>query len=264
MSRHRRRLVAVLACRADGTRLYGKPLQNLLDGTTILGQIVAALRTFDCIDEIVLAASSGSANVVFRDVAQDLGCKHMEGHPTDVLARVIDGAHVGSATDVFRVTTECPFFDYSQIERAWMTHLRDDNDVTVLDFVPLGTGFEIFRVEALERSHSRGGDEDRSELLSRYAKTHPGEFRLEILEPAPDCRRTDLRITVDYPEDLVVCRALAEHVRDLLPVPPLATLIQFLDANPQLVELVRPYAMDAPLWADGPQWEARASGRMPA
>ena len=41
-----RRLAAVLACRANGTRLYGKPLQNLAAGVTILDQIVAAIRTF--------------------------------------------------------------------------------------------------------------------------------------------------------------------------------------------------------------------------
>jgi spore coat polysaccharide biosynthesis protein SpsF len=55
-----RRLVAALACRANGSRLYGKPLQNLSGMTTILDQIVSALRTFDIIDEIVLGISQGT------------------------------------------------------------------------------------------------------------------------------------------------------------------------------------------------------------
>ena len=36
--------MAALACRANGSRLYGKPLQNLAGNTTILDQIVAAVR----------------------------------------------------------------------------------------------------------------------------------------------------------------------------------------------------------------------------
>ena len=35
-----RRLVAALACRVQGQRLYGKPLQNLAAGKTILDQIL--------------------------------------------------------------------------------------------------------------------------------------------------------------------------------------------------------------------------------
>ena len=44
-----RRLVAVLACRNDGLRLYGKPLQTLCaeSGTTILEYLVKASSKSD-------------------------------------------------------------------------------------------------------------------------------------------------------------------------------------------------------------------------
>ena len=68
------RLVAAIACRNAGSRLYGKPLQNLdvETGYTILENIVSCLRTIPCVDETVLAISEGTENKVFQEVASRL------------------------------------------------------------------------------------------------------------------------------------------------------------------------------------------------
>ena len=51
--------MAALACRNNGSRLYGKPLQNLHteQPVTILEQIVASLKSIREIDDIVLGIS---------------------------------------------------------------------------------------------------------------------------------------------------------------------------------------------------------------
>ena len=55
-----RKFIAALAVRNAGTRLFGKPLQNLSvkSKTTILKHIVDCLNSIDCIDEVVLGISS--------------------------------------------------------------------------------------------------------------------------------------------------------------------------------------------------------------
>jgi len=248
-----RRVVAALACRANGSRLYGKPLQHLSGQVTILDQIVAAIRTFPIIDEIVLGISEGAANLTFIDVAHALGCRYVLGDPKDVLSRLVACGRLGAATDVFRVTTECPFFDYAMLDEAWRRHVAEGNDVTVLDHVPEGAGFEIYTLAALERSHREGLDGDRSEFCSNYARFNQALFRVRILAPAAGCRRLDLRLTVDYPEDLVLCRAVYEAFKDKAPRIPLADIVDFLDGRPDLTGLVAPYVDERPVWDGQPQ-----------
>lgn len=248
-----RRLGAVLACRANGTRLYGKPLQNLAPGVTILDQIVGAIRTFNQFDSIVLAISEGTDNLVFAEHAERLGCHHVFGDREDVLARLIQGARAVDATDVFRVTTESPFFDYSMLDRAWESHVAEGNDITVLDNLPAGALFEIYTLESLERSHEKGSPADRSELCSNYARFHQDEFKLEILEPEPSLRRPELRLTVDYPEDLIVCRAVYEVLADDAPRIPLDRIIGFLDENPALRSLTDQFSTVGHTWLGQPQ-----------
>ncbi len=243
-----RRLVAALACRANGTRLYGKPLQNLEPGVTILEQIVAAIRRFPIIDEIVLGISEEPENRHIIEIAKDLGVGYILGDPQDVLSRLIKCGRVGGATDVFRVTTECPFFDYSMLETAWQRHVDAESDVTVLDHVPEGLGFEIYRLATLERSHAEGQDGDRSEFCSNFARFNQHLFKVDILKPAPQNQRLDLRLTVDYPEDLVLCRRVYAALRDQAPLVALDTIVSWLDAHPETKELVALYVDPVPVW----------------
>ena len=66
-----RKLVAALACRNRGARLYGKPLQNLdvQEGIRIIDNLVLCLKSIPVIDEIVLGISEGDDNLIFKTVA---------------------------------------------------------------------------------------------------------------------------------------------------------------------------------------------------
>jgi len=46
--------------------------------------------------------------------------------------------------------------------------------------------------------------------------------------------------TIDYPEDLVVCRKIYEKFKDYAPLIPLAKILQYWDKNPELKDLVDP------------------------
>jgi spore coat polysaccharide biosynthesis protein SpsF len=244
-----RRLVAALACRNNGSRLYGKPMQRLLGETTILDNIIGSLKCFPFIEEIVLGISEGPDNAVFADVAREHAVSHIFGDPKDVLSRLIQCGRQGRATDIFRVTTECPWFAHEILAAAWAGHVDREMDITVCDQYPEGINFEIYTLAALERSHERGSAKDRSEFCSNYARTHRDEFRVEVLPPPPHLRRLDLRVTVDNPEDLILCRAIAHAHRDEMPLAPTEKIVAFIDSRPDLQALVRPFVVPEALWS---------------
>ena len=56
--------------------------------------------------------------------------------------------------------------------------------------------------------------------------------------------RKDLRLTVDYPEDLIICRAIYEKFKGDAPMIPLIEAIEFLDNNESLKQLIAPFCED--------------------
>ena len=118
------------------------------------------------------------------------------------------------------------------------------------DGLPVGTRFEIYTLQSLELSHERGTDWHRSEGCSRYVREHRDQFRIEVMVPPDELARMDLRLTVDYPEDLVLCRRVYDSFQEQAPLIPLGDIIGFLDANPELKRLVEPYVVPERVWGD--------------
>jgi spore coat polysaccharide biosynthesis protein SpsF (cytidylyltransferase family) len=230
-------------------------MQPLAPGISILAQIVAAFRSESFISEIVLAIADEPENHWLASLATDMECEYVFGDTEDVLGRLILAGESMAATDLIRKTTESPYCDLDGLCEAWRRHVDEGNDITVVDYVPLGTAVEIYTMDALRRSHTEGLDEDRSELVSNFGRYNQSKFKIGIVEPAVECRRTDIRLTVDYPEDLVLCREVYARFAGQAPRIPLAEIIAFLDTRPDLISLVAPYVFDKPIWAGAPQRE---------
>ena len=239
----KRRLVAALACRNQGSRLYGKPLQNLdvSQGFCILDNILQSLKMTSCVDEIVLGISEGVENEIFKSYAVKYGLKFIVGHEIDVLSRLIQCGKAGEATDILRVTTESPFRYFELDEAIWADHLNADSDATFLENIIDGCGVEFLKLSALEKSHQRGEERHRSELCTLYIREHPDEFKIQRIRPPAELIRQDLRLTVDNPEDLVVCRKIYMHFKELSPRIPVRQIVEYLDANPDLIQLIAPF-----------------------
>jgi len=238
-----RRLVAVIACRNDGSRLYGKPLQNLDTERhiTILDNIIDGLKLLPPIESIVLAISEGASNQKFIEYATKRDLLHFVGDENDVLSRLVLGGRLAGATDVFRVTSESPFLHFEFVEDLWAKHLQEQHDATFLDDVIDGCGFEIIRLKALEDSHVNGEDKHRSELCTLYIREHPEVFNICRILGDESLNRQDLRLTVDNPEDLIVCREVYRHFKDQAPRIPVRDIIKFLDDHPFLKQLTAKY-----------------------
>lgn len=241
-----RKLVAAIACRNNGSRLYGKPLQNLdvVEQITILDNIIACIRSLNVVDEIVLGISFGNDNKAFEDYAKKNQLTYIVGDEQDVLSRLILSGEKTEATDIFRVTSESPFMYFDEVKSLWQHYVDVKLDALFMDEIIDGCGFEIISLAALKKSHKLGEDRHRSELCSLYIRENKNEFNIEKVLPPKSLIRKDLRLTVDNPEDLVVCRAVYRHFKSLAPRIPLVDAVFFLDNNPNLKTLISPFVED--------------------
>lgn len=238
----KKKLVAALACRNQGTRLYGKPVQNLdiESGIRIIDNVISCLQSISCIDEVVLGISEGIENEVFIKIANEHKIKYIIGDEQDVLDRLIKCGQLVNATDIFRVTSESPFLFFDPVEDMWKNHLANKLDATFHDGIVDGSGFEILSLNALKISHKNGEERHRSELCTLYIRENFTQFKIEKPIPLEELVRKDLRLTVDNPEDLVVCRKLYSEFKHYSPRIPVLELVKYLDENAFLKELVYP------------------------
>jgi spore coat polysaccharide biosynthesis protein SpsF len=239
----KRKLVAALACRNNGSRLFGKPLQNLDEskGVKIIDNLIDCIRSIDEIDEIVLGIAEGVENNIFKEIAIQKKINYIEGDEIDVLGRLIKCAEKVNATDVFRTTSENPFLYFQSVKKLWEEYLDNDIDAIFQDDIVDGCGFEIITLSALKESHRKGETKHRSEYCTLYIRENKDKFKIKKIKPDNKLIRKDLRLTVDNPEDLIVCRELYKKFKHQAPMFNLEDLINYMDQNPNLKTLISPY-----------------------
>ena len=238
-----RKLVACLACRNEGTRLYGKPLQNLdvKKKITIIKYIIDSLKKIKTIDEIVLAISKNKSDIIYKQIAKNNKIKYVIGDEENVLKRLILSCKLVKGTDIFRVTTESPFMIFEEVKKAWKIHVQDNNDLTAIDNVPDGAGFEIIKLSAYEKSEKLGKKRHKSELCSLFIRENKSKFKLNKLDVRSEYLRPDIRLTADYPEDLVLLRKIYNKFKSYYPRIPMRKIIKYINKNPTIIKDVNKY-----------------------
>ncbi len=193
------------------------------------------------------------------------GCDHLFGHPEDVLSRLIECGRKAGATDVFRVTTESPFFDYSMLDLAWERHV-DRTETTSR----CSTTCRPARVRDLHarvaRAVARGGLGCRPQrALLELRALPPGPLPdrdPRAWPPASPPRSAAHRRLPGGSRALP--RGLRSSSRELAPRIPLDRIVAFLDSRPDLVELVAPYNNPVPTWLNQPQRRSRSGEALDA
>jgi len=230
------RIAAVIACRVESGRLFGKPIQNL-SNFTILDFLIYQIKTSNKISEVVLAVSENQGNQIFIDYAKKNNLKFVIGDDRDVLQRLIKGAELVDANIVFRVTSENPFIYWEGIDTLIKKHIKENSEFSFIDNLPIGSGYEIINLESLKKSHKFGNKRHRSELCSLYIYEHQKDFKILRSQPSRELKKPHLRLTVDTPEDLLVARKIYENLgSDLKPIP-LKRIINFLEKYPNITEI---------------------------
>ena len=238
--------MAALACRNQGSRLFGKPIQNLdiEKGIRVIDNIIDCLKTIKSINSIVLAISEGQENNIFQQIAKQKRIEYIIGDEIDVLSRLILACKKVDGTDVFRVTSESPFLYYNAVEKLWIKHCNDENDATFYDEIIDGCGFEFIRLSALQKSHLEGEDKHRSELCTLYIRENLNDFKVQKIKAPDHLNRKDLRLTVDNPEDLFICRKIYNEFKNQAPQINLEDIISYLDQHPDLKDLTYPLTIE--------------------
>jgi spore coat polysaccharide biosynthesis protein SpsF len=147
---------------------------------------------------------------------------------------------------VVRVTADCPLIDAEQVDRV-VQALEDgafeyDYAANTLDRrFPRGLDAEAFFIDTLERVHRMATSKAAREHVTYFIHgEHPELFR--ILSVVDEEDHSDLRWTVDTPEDLLFVRKVYEGLGVAGGNAGYRDLLAFVRARPDLIAINRDIA----------------------
>ena len=215
------------------SRLPGKVLLDLA-GQPMLRRVVERTRRAKTIDRVVVATTTEPSDDPLVELCAQLGCACYRGSLYDVLDRYYQAARQFDASNIVRITADCPLIDPQVIDRTVKAffgqttqddvELSDPNQKSKIlnlqsfDFVanrlpppwgrtyPIGLDTEVCTFTALETAWREAREKHQREHVMPFLYDNLTRFRV-LLVNHPENFGT-LRWTVDTAEDLEALRQI--------------------------------------------------------
>ena len=225
--------VIIVQARMTSTRLPGKVLLDLA-GRPMLAQQLRRLKESKETDEIVLATTVNATDDPIVALARTEGVRWFRGDEKDVLSRYAGAAREAGADVVTRVTSDCPLIDAGETDRVIRALGDADYASNTLErSYPRGLDTETLRRDVLDRMDRTATSQESREHVTWYIhRERPELFVRRSVRDAAD--NSDLRWTVDTPEDLAVARAIYAALDLGRRVAPYAEILAHVRAHPEL------------------------------
>ena len=221
----------LVTARMKSTRLPNK-LTLSVAGKAVIDHLIERLRRASLPREIVLCTSTHPEDDVLVEVAKRNGIPAFRGHEDDVLVRLRDACQRFSI-DSFAVTWgDEPLCDPWYVDRVLEAIARRRLGFVDIKGLPTGTFCYGVSYPALQRV-CRSKQTEETEVWTHYFRSDP-EIPKATIEAEPAHRRQDLRLTLDYPEDLKLLREVFRNLGPNGEVFDLDDVIAFLDAHPEI------------------------------
>ena len=194
------------------SRFPGKSLAVVWKETTVLELVIRRMAKAARLDEVILATSDLPRDDPLDRLGRTAGVSVVRGHESDVLTRFVKVMDQFPSDAVVRVCGDNPLVDPDQIDSLVDFFWNNQpchyacNDRMGCD-LPDGAGAEIISEEGLKRLDQMVHG-DMREHVSMYATTHPEFFDVKRLEARGRLKRPEIRLDVDYMEDVDFVREL--------------------------------------------------------
>ena len=204
------KIIAIIQARMGSTRLENKVMKPI-NAKPMIELLLMRLAKSKLIQKIVVATSKDKKNLPLIKHVESLGVSCEEGSEDDVLDRYIQVAESNQAEVVVRITGDCPLVDSILVDKCIEKFIQLDVDycsnINPPTF-PDGFDVEVIKLSALKKSYES--------ITSKFDKEHVTTHILSSgsfskFNIANDKNFSDLRLTVDNPEDFEVIKNVFEH-----------------------------------------------------
>ena len=228
--------LAVIQARFSSSRLPGKVLKPL-HGEAMLLQQIKRLKKAKAIDRLVVATSSQASDNPIEALCLEQGIDYFRGDLDDVLGRFYHCALKYNASNLIRLTGDCPLLDPNVVDAAIKLHLASGADYTsncTERTYPDGQDVEVFTMAALHQAFGKAKKPSEREHVTPYIRENTDFSQAHLTQTAD---WSELRMSVDHPADFQFAETVYGHLYDANPDFSLADIVALLQAHPEIADI---------------------------
>jgi spore coat polysaccharide biosynthesis protein SpsF (cytidylyltransferase family) len=208
-------IIGTIEARMGSTRLPGKTLMDVFRGMTLLELIVNRFKMARLVDTVYVATTIKKTDDPIAIWCDKNNVNCHRGSEDDVLDRVAGIAVKTNADAIVQMGADSAYLDFELVDQMVGIYLSNDCDYACNDLeltYPLGVYAHVVNAARLIGLNRRTdlSEQDREDVV-RYIFEHPDEYRLKNIVAPAELAFPNLRLTIDYPEDMRLLREILDR-----------------------------------------------------
>jgi spore coat polysaccharide biosynthesis protein SpsF (cytidylyltransferase family) len=225
-----------IKARVKSTRLPKKALLKI-KGKSAIEHLIERAKLAVLPDIIVLCTSIHKDDVALVEIAKKNGIEYFQGSEDDVLQRYLDAAKKFNIGFFVNIDGDDILFAYEFIDKIIEVYRKTNADYITCVGLPIGAAPTGVKVKAVEEV-CKIKDETDTEVWGEYF-TGSGLFRVEYIEAEGELRCPEVRMTLDYKEDLEFFKEIFDRLYEPGKLFGLKEILNLLKNNPEIIEINR-------------------------
>ena len=230
--------LVILQARMSSKRFPGKVLQDLFGKPMIIRQI-SRIQSAKNIGKIVVATTRREDDDLLVSTLLENEIDIYRGATDDVISRYVKVIRKFQANTVVRLTADCPLVMPELLDSMIEDFSYNNWDYlsnTIFPTYPDGLDIEIFSAQSLITLYSMKLTDPEKEHVTLGFHNRKKEFNLHNYESNLDY--SNLRWTVDYPEDLEFIRNVYSKFQDRMNVFGFDEVLDLIRENPGMQSII--------------------------
>ena len=209
------KIIGTIEARMGSSRLQGKTLIPLFGGKPLLAWVVRRFQECRSLKSVVVATTVEAGDDPIANWCNENRILVFRGSEKNVLDRVVGAALHHGAEAIVQMGADSAYLDFQLIDQLVEKFQSGAFDYVCNDLrltYPLGIYGHVVSVARLAELNRRPdlSENDRSDVV-RYIWEHPSDYTILNLEAPAEFRCPEMRLTIDYPEDLDQARNVYSH-----------------------------------------------------
>ena len=236
----------ILQARTGSTRMPEKVIRPFFNEKSILDLLIEKVQKLGV--PAVLATTVNPSDNRICELADRHDFPVFRGSENDVLDRFIQGAREHKFDKIIRVCADNPFLDLAGMKSLISAFEKSDADY--LSFQLAGNrpsilthfGFwtEAVRLDALEKAQQLTNEKLYHEHVTNFIYGNPEIFNVQFIQADPLVfSRTDIRMTLDTPEDFKIQQQIFATISKENPNFGIPEIVNWLDSRPEILEVMK-------------------------
>jgi len=236
----------ILQARTGSTRMPEKVILPFYQDQSILDLLLEKAKKLNV--PVVLATTVNPSDNRICKLAEKHEVPVFRGSENDVLERFIQAAKQNNFTKIIRVCADNPFLDLAGMQTLICEFQQSDADY--LSFKLAGNkpsilthfGFwtEAVRLDALEKARELTSEKLYHEHVTNFIYGNPNLFNVQFIQADPLVfSRTDIRMTLDTPEDFEIQQQIYATISKEKPNFGIPEIVSWLDQHPEILERMK-------------------------